>query len=126
LEDEGASLVNRNHWHLERLISASTVPFLRDPVDRFGMFERVVAFRIIDVDGLPRRQDEDLRKISVAREPVLQLAVAQRRDAIEPAQGIDNTSLKENRYLACGVMNEILDVLLQDLPREHIRIWSRS
>src|SRR5580692_6883277 len=65
LEHKRTPFVDRNHWDFEYLISASTVPLLHDPIDQLGMLERVVAFRIVLVDRLPRRQDEDLWKILV-------------------------------------------------------------
>src|SRR5207248_8271448 len=65
LEHKRTSLVNRNHGDLEYLISTSTVPLLHDPVDRFSVLERLVAFSIVLVDRLPRRQDENLRRVLV-------------------------------------------------------------
>src|SRR5262249_44654347 len=93
LEHKRTPLVNRNHGNLEYLISASTVPLLHDPVDPLSVLERVVAFGILHVDRLPRRQDEDLRKILVLREPHSQLALVQGCDAIQPAQRIEDASL---------------------------------
>src|SRR5215470_6141046 len=124
VENERTPLVNRNHRHFDHLISASTVPFLRDTVDRLSMLERVVAFGIVHVDRLPRRQDEDLGEVSVLREPLAQLDLAQRCETIEPAHCIKDASLKENRLLACFVMNEVFDVYSQRFPREHIRLRS--
>jgi hypothetical protein len=97
LEHKRTSFFYRHHGDFEYLISASTVPLLRDPINPLSVLERVVAFGIVLVDRLPRRQDEDLRKIPVLREPLAQLALAQGSDAIEPAQGIKDASLKEDR-----------------------------
>src|SRR3984893_5786134 len=95
LEHKPTPLLNRNHGDLEYLISASTVPLLCDPVDRLSVLERMVAFGIVLVNRLPRRQDEGLRKVLVLREPHAQLAHVQGCDLIEPAQGIKDASLKE-------------------------------
>src|SRR5215472_8530453 len=124
LEHKRTPFVQRNHGDFEYLISASTVPLLRDPIDPLSVLERVVAFGIVLVDLLPRRQDEDLRKILVLREPCAQLALLQRSDVIEPAQGIKDTSLKEDWAWICGVVNKILHVHSQSLLGE--RIWIRA
>jgi len=113
----------RNHGDFEYLISASTVPLLRDPIDPLSVLERVVAFGIVLVDRLPRRQDEDLRKILVLREQHVQLVLVQGSDVIEPAQGIKDASLKEDWAWICSVMNKVLFVHSQDFLRE--RIWIR-
>src|SRR5262249_47673050 len=95
-EHKTTPLIHRNHWDLEYLISASTVPRLRDPVHRLSVLERVVAFGIVLVDRFPRWQDEDLRKILVLRQPPAQLALVQGGNAIKPAQGIKDASLKKD------------------------------
>src|SRR5262249_38259028 len=105
-------------------ISASTVPRLRDPVDPFSVLERVVAFGIVLVDRLPRRQDEDLRKILVLREPHAQLALVQWADVIEQAQGIKDASLKEDWAWMCSVTNNVIYGYSQDFLPE--RIWIRA
>jgi hypothetical protein len=43
---------------------------------------------------------------------------------IEPAQGINDASLKEDRAWICSVMNKVLHVYSQDFLRE--RIWIRA
>src|ERR1051325_7568303 len=96
LEHKSASRVYRNHRDLEYLISASAVPVLCDPVDRLSMLERIVAFGIVLLNRLPRRQDENLRKVSVLREPDAQLALVQWCDLIERARGIKDASLEED------------------------------
>ena len=126
LEHIRTPLGNRNLGYLDELISASTVPLLRDAVDRLSVLERVVAFGIVHVDRLPRGQDEDLRKVLVLREPHAQLALVQGCDAIEPAKGIEDASLKEDVAWGRSVMNKVLDVHSQRFVRERIRIRSRT
>jgi hypothetical protein len=116
LEHKLTPLVNRNHGDLEYLISASTVPRLRDPVDGLSVLERVVAFGIVHVDRFPRRQGEDLWKVLVFREPNAQLALVQGCDAIESTQGIKDASLKEDGAWTCSVMDKVLDVHSAALP----------
>src|SRR6516165_545868 len=77
LEHKRRPFVYRNLGDFEYLISASTVPLLRDPIDPLSVLERVIAFGIVLIDRLPRRQDEDLRKILALREPHAQLALVQ-------------------------------------------------
>ena len=55
-------------------------------------------------------EDEDLRKILVLREPHSQLALVQGCDAIQPAQRIEDASLKEDGAWTCSVMNKVIDV----------------
>jgi hypothetical protein len=43
---------------------------------------------------------------------------------IEPAQGIEDASLKEDRAWICGVMDKVLHFYSQDFLRE--RIWIRA
>jgi hypothetical protein len=124
LEHKRTPFVYRNNGNFQYLISASTVPLLRDPIDPLSVLERVVAFGIVLVDRLPRRQYEDLRKILVLREPHAQLALVQGSDVIEPAQGIKDASLKEDWAWICSVMNKVLHVYSQDFLRE--RIWIRA
>jgi hypothetical protein len=124
LEHKRTPFVHRTHGDFEYLISASTVPLLRDPIDELSVLERVVAFGIVLIDRLPRRQDEDLRKILILREPHAQLALVQGSDAIEPAQGIKDASLKEDWAWICSVMNKVLHVYSQGFLRE--RIWIRA
>src|SRR6266496_757802 len=92
------------------------------------MLERVVAFGIIHVDRLPRRQDEDLGAVLIGREPASQLALVESCDAIQPAEGVKDASLKKDRTLTCRVMNEVLDVHSQRFLREPmwIRPWTQS
>jgi hypothetical protein len=45
---------------------------------------------------------------------------------IEPAQGIEDASLEEDRARICSVMNKIRHVYSQDLLREQIRIRPRT
>src|SRR3974390_3485757 len=124
LEHKRTPFVYRNHGDFEYPISASTVPLLRDPIDQLSVLERVVAFGIVLVDRLPRRQDEDLPKILVLREPHVQLALVQGSDVIEPAQGIKDASLEEDWAWICRVMNKVFHVYSQDFLRE--RIWMRA
>src|SRR5215510_2224468 len=119
-------LCNRNLGYLDELISAPTVPLLRDPVDRLSVFERVVAFGIVHVDRLPRGQEEDLGTVLVLREPSTQLALVQGRDAIEPAKSIEDASIKEDVAWGLSVMNKVLDVHSQRFVHELIRIRSRT
>jgi hypothetical protein len=62
-----------------------------------------------------------LEKVMVFREPL-----AQGCDAIEPAQGIEDGSLKKHGALTCSVVNEVIDVYSQHFPRERIGIRSRT
>src|SRR2546425_7161491 len=119
-------LWNRNLGYLDELISAPKVPLLRDAVDRLSVFERVVAFGIVHVDRLPRGQDEDLGTVLVLREPDAQLALLQGRDAIEPAESIEDASIKEDVAWGRSVMNKVLDVHSQRFVHELIRIRSRT
>src|SRR5215510_13534847 len=119
-------LCDRNLGYLDELISAPTVPLLRDPVDPLSVFERVVAFGIVHVDRLPRGQEEDLGTVLVLREPHTQLALVQGSDAIEPAKSIEDASIKEDVAWGRGVMNKVLDVHSQRLAHELIRIRSRT
>jgi hypothetical protein len=102
--------VYRNHRDFDDLISASTVPPLRNPVDRLSMLEGMIAFGIVFVDCFPRGQDEDFRKVLVVRKPHVQLALAQWCYLIQRAYGIKNASLKEDVAWACSVMNKVLHV----------------
>ena len=55
LKNERTPLVDRNHRHLDHLISASAVPLLSYTVDRLSMLERVVAFGTVHVDRFSTR-----------------------------------------------------------------------
>src|SRR5262245_64358269 len=88
-------LCNRNLGYLDELISTPTVPLLRDAVDRLSVFEGVVAFGIVDVDLLPWGQKEDLGTVLVLREPDTQVALVQGRDAIEPAQSVEDAAIEK-------------------------------
>jgi hypothetical protein len=74
----------------------------------------VVAFGIVLVNRLPRRQDEDLRKILILRKSNAQLALVQGTDVIEPAQGIKDASFKEDWAWICSVMNKVFHVYSED------------
>jgi hypothetical protein len=124
LENKRTSFLYRDHGDFEYLISASTVPLQRDPIDPLSVLERVVAFGIGFIDCLPRRQKKDLRKILVFREPHVQLALVQRFDVIEHAQGIEDAALKEDWTWICSVMSKVLYVCLQHFLRE--LIWIRA
>jgi hypothetical protein len=124
LEHKPTPFVYRTHGDFEYLISASTVPLLRDPIDELSVLERVVAFGSVLIDRLPRWQDKDLLKILVPGEPYAQLALVQGYDAIEPAQGIKDASLKEDWVWICSMMNKVLHVYSQRFLRE--RIWIRA
>jgi hypothetical protein len=101
--NERAPLVNRNHRYLDYLVSASTVPLLRSPVDPLSVLERVAAFRIVHVDHLPRRQDKDLGKVLVFREPLVCPLVALVRNT-------DNAGI-ENLTFAYSVAKRRGDLL---------------
>src|SRR5689334_9318467 len=110
LEHNRTPLIDRNHGHLEHLIAATTVPRLCNPVDPHGVLKRMIALSVVHIDCPPRGQDEDPRKVLVLREPDTELALAQRCNAIDPAEGIEHASLKEDVALTCRVTSEVLDV----------------
>src|SRR5215475_3649145 len=82
------TLCNRNLGYLDELISAPTVPLLRDVVHPLSVLERMVAFGVIRVDRPPRGQEEDLGTVLVLREPHARLAFVQGCDLIEGAKSI--------------------------------------
>jgi hypothetical protein len=126
LEHIRTPLGNRNLGRLDELISAPTVPLLRDAVDPLSVLERVVAFGVVGVDRPPRGQDEDLGTVVVLREPQAQLALVQGRDAIEPAKRIEDASIKEDVAWGRSVMHKVLDAHSQRFVHERIRIRSRT
>ena len=58
-------LGNGHSGYFEDLILALTVPLLNASVNRRDVLERVVAFGVVSVYGLPRRENEDLRTVLV-------------------------------------------------------------
>src|SRR5258708_13363624 len=60
------------------------------------------------------------------RKPHSQLALVQGRDAIQPAQRIEDASLKKDGAWTCSVMNKVIDVHSQRFLRERGRIRSRT
>jgi len=63
------------------------------------VLERVVAFRIVHVDRLPRRQDEDLGKVLVFREPLVCpfAALVRNTDLNEAAGAADATRMRTEK-----------------------------
>jgi len=126
LEHKRTPLGNRNFGHLDQLKAAPPVPLLRDAVDPLSVFERVVALGVGRVDLLPRGQEKDLRKVPVCRKPCAELTLVQRRDAIKPAQCIEDAAIKEDVAGGRSVLDKVRDVHAQRFTHKLMRNRSRT
>jgi hypothetical protein len=116
------SLCDRETGHFVEHVAARTVP-LDDPgVNVDGLGERLVAFCVVGVDGLPRRQHEHDVMERVGREHGFQFDRGHRRRVVKHAKRLDQAAIEEDPLRRVRPSDVLLDVSAQDLSSEGNRI----
>jgi hypothetical protein len=118
LQDMLHSLGDRQPWHLVRGIPACSIPLQCLVVHDDGVVKRVIAFRVVGEDRLPRRQDERGGMKAVRREQSIQFGGRDGGCFVKQAKRIDNAAIEEDPFRCPRVQKIFLDVPAQDLLRE--------
>src|SRR5262245_33580319 len=122
------SLRYRKAGYFIENVAARMVPTDDPGVDRNGLSKRLVAFGVVGVDKLPRRQHEHGGMEPVEREHGLQLVGRQWRCLVKRPEGIDQPAIKEDPAGSERLIDVLLDVSTQDLlgESESIRSTTRT
>src|SRR5215469_17629091 len=101
------SLCNRKAGHFIENIAARTVPPYDPGIRLNRLSKRLVAFCVVGVDVLPRRQHEHGGMERVGSEHGFQLDGWQRRSLVKHAERIDQAAIEEDPPRS-GRLSEVL------------------
>jgi hypothetical protein len=95
-------------------------------VDINGLSKRLLAFCVVGVNDLPRRQHEHGGMERVGSEHGFQLDGRQRQSLVKHAKRIDQPAIEENPLRSARLIEVLLNVSTQDLLSESKSIWSTT
>src|SRR5262245_8697053 len=104
------SLCNRKAGYFIENIAARAVPLCDLGVDINGISKRLVAFGVVGVDKLPRRQHEHGAMERIASEHGVQLDGRKTRSLVKHAKRIDQRSIKEDPFGSARLIAVLLNV----------------
>ena len=107
-------------------VATFSIPSNDRSMHAHGLGERLVALRVVCVDGRPGRQDEHVSVKGVLQEHCLQLFFVERCRLANHSQRLNNASIKEYPTETSGCALELLNVSAKNLVREGRRLgpWS--
>src|SRR5262249_46906634 len=112
------SLRDRKAGDFMESVAARTIPTSDCGVDVDGLGKRLVAFCVVGVDDLPRRQHEHGGMERVGSEHGFQLDGWQMRSLVKHAERIDQAAIEEDPPRSGRLSEVLLDVSTQDLSGE--------
>src|SRR5262249_60611590 len=107
------SLRDRKAGDFMESVAARTIPTSDCGVDVDGLGKRLVAFCVVGVDDLPRRQHEHDGMEPVGSEHGFQFGGSQRRSLVKHCQRIDQAATKEYPLGSARLMEILFNVSTQ-------------